>query len=74
MSAGPPRLAVWLLECRLSGDWREFILGDLEEEFEVRRNASPIAARRWFWSQTLRCLAAPPPTACIPASESFTTE
>jgi predicted permease len=65
---------VWLLERRLSGDWREFILGDLEEEFEVRRNASPFEARRWFWGQTLRCLAAAPPTGRIPASESFTTE
>jgi len=33
----------------LSADWREFVLGDLEEEFSARRAVSPSAARRWFW-------------------------
>jgi len=51
-----------LLARRLSGEWREFVLGDLEEEFQTRAGTSPPAARRWFWRQTLRCLAAPPPT------------
>jgi putative ABC transport system permease protein len=57
-----PRLALSLLARRLSGEWREFVLGDLEEEFQTRAGTSPPAARRWFWRQTLRCLAAPPPT------------
>jgi len=53
----PPRLAVWLLTYRLRAEWREFVIGDLEEEFHARAVASPSAARRWFWRQTIRCLA-----------------
>jgi putative ABC transport system permease protein len=56
-----PRLAVALLTRRLSAEWRDFVLGDLAEEFQARCSASPSAARRWFWWQTVRCLAAPPP-------------
>ena len=57
----PPRLAIWLLTRRLSVEWREFVVGDLEEEFKKRSGDSPLASRAWFWWQTLRCLAAPPP-------------
>ena len=57
----PPRLAARLLSARLSPEWREFVIGDLEEEFAVRCATSPSAARRWFWWQTMRCLVAPPP-------------
>jgi predicted permease len=46
---------------RLSAEWREFVIGDLEEEFAARSTALPGAARMWFWWQTVRCLAAPPP-------------
>jgi putative ABC transport system permease protein len=53
----PPRLALWLLTCRLRAEWREFVVGDLEEEFHARAAMSPSAARRWFWRQTIRCLA-----------------
>jgi putative ABC transport system permease protein len=60
MTTPPPRLAVWLLTQRLSDDWRDFVLGDLEEEFDGRAAASPRAARRWFWRQALRCAVAPP--------------
>lgn len=56
----PPRLAVWLLNTRVSPEWREFVVGDLEEEFRTRDGHSPVAARAWFWWQTIRCLAAPP--------------
>jgi predicted permease len=59
--AHPPPLAVWLLTRRLSAEWREFVLGDLAEEFETRCGRSPAAARAWFWWQAIRCLAAPPP-------------
>lgn len=52
----PPRLALRLLEWRLPRDWHDFVAGDLEEEFHARAAASPRAARRWFWRQTLRCL------------------
>ena len=57
----PPRLAIWLLTRRLSVDWCDFVVGDLEEEFATRCADSPVAARAWFWWQTMRCLAAPPP-------------
>src|SRR3989454_10295716 len=57
----PPRLAIWLLTRRLSAEWRDFVVGDLEEEFAARRGDSPVAAHAWFWWQTMRCLAAPPP-------------
>ena len=63
----PPRLAIWLLTIRLSAEWRDFVVGDLEEEFATRSElaarsgVSPVAARAWFWWQTIRCVAAPPP-------------
>ena len=60
MTPNPPRLAVWLLSLRLSPEWRDFVLGDLEEEFVARRHSSPPAAVRWFWWQTIRCVCAPP--------------
>jgi len=55
-----PRLASWLLARRLSSDWREFVLGDLHEEFAERARRSPFHARLWFWRQAIRCLAFPP--------------
>jgi hypothetical protein len=64
----PPRLGVWLLRHRLSSEWRDFILGDLEEEFHDRAAASPSAARRWFWWQAIRCAIAPPPTSSAPVA------
>jgi len=60
-TADPPRLAIWLLTRRLSAEWRDFVVGDLEEEFATRSGDSPGAAHAWFWWQTMRCLAAPPP-------------
>jgi predicted permease len=60
-TTGSPRLAIWLLTRRLSVEWRDFVVGDLEEEFRKRSGDSPLAGRAWFWWQTLRCLAAPPP-------------
>jgi putative ABC transport system permease protein len=56
----PPRFAIWLLTIRLRDEWRDFVLGDLEEEFATRSGDSPLAARGWFWWQTMRCLVAPP--------------
>jgi putative ABC transport system permease protein len=56
----PPRLAIWLLTMRLSAEWCDFIVGDLEEEFATRSGDSPVAANAWLWWQTMRCLAAPP--------------
>ena len=56
----PPSIAVRLLASRLSREWRDYVLGDLEEEFRTHAAVSPSAARAWYWRQTLRCLAAPP--------------
>jgi putative ABC transport system permease protein len=55
-----PRLALWLLTARLTPEWHDFVVGDLEEEFRVRAAISPAAARRWLWWQTVRCLLMPP--------------
>jgi putative ABC transport system permease protein len=63
----PPRLAIWLLTRRLSAEWRDFVVGDLEEEFRTRSGDSPVAACAWFWWQTMRCLAAPPPVRANPS-------
>jgi putative ABC transport system permease protein len=60
-TTNPPWLAIWLLTRRLSAEWCEFVVGDLEEEFARRRGDSAVAAHAWFWWQTMRCLAAPPP-------------
>jgi predicted permease len=57
----PPRLAIWLLNRRLPNEWCDFVVGDLQEEFATRSSDSPLAARGWFWWQTMRCLATPLP-------------
>jgi predicted permease len=56
-----PRGAAWLLARRLPPEWLDFVTGDLEEEFEMRRAIAPVGARAWVWWQTLRCVIAPPP-------------
>ena len=55
----PPRLARWLLRSFLPSHIREFVTGDLDEEFRryVTLELSPRQARHWYWSQTLRSLA-----------------
>jgi putative ABC transport system permease protein len=73
MSPDLPRLAVWLLAQRLSAEWLEFVLGDLEEEFRERCTASRWAARCWFWRQTIRCVTAPPPEARRSSSARLST-
>jgi predicted permease len=60
MIPAPPSFPERLLARRLSPEWRDYVLGDLEEEFHARAAASPSAARRWYWRQAIRCLAAPP--------------
>ena len=56
MTGRPPRLALWLLTRRVSSEWRDFVIGDLAEEFVTRQAVAPGAARRWFWRQTIRSL------------------
>jgi hypothetical protein len=62
----PARLAMWLLSRGLPAEWRDFIVGDLQEEFAKRSDSSPFAAHVWLWWQTMRCLAAPPPVRTNP--------
>ena len=54
----PPRIAVWLVGCRLTHNEREFTLGDLHEEFgEIAQWRGLQSARRWYWRQAMRiCL------------------
>ena len=63
-----PAWPIWLLTRRLSNAWRDFVIGDLEEEYQTRRLRSPLAARSWFWRQTVRCLMAPPPVHYTPVA------
>lgn len=65
-SSRPPALAIWLLTLRLADEWREFVIGDLEEEFVSRAVRAPIGARVWFWSQTIRALVKSFPALKVP--------
>jgi putative ABC transport system permease protein len=56
MTPAPPRVAAWIASLRLGEDRREFVLGDLEEEFAARAAISAAGARRWYWRQALLCL------------------
>lgn len=56
----PPWIAGQLLSWRLAPEWRDFVLGDLEEEFRARAAVSPSGARWWYWRQASRCLVRPP--------------
>jgi predicted permease len=57
----PPAFALLLLRLVLPRRHREFVIGDLIEEFEQRverASAEESDARWWFWSQTCGSLAA----------------
>ena len=61
---GPPlllRLVQWLLRLRLTAEWTEFVLGDLEEEYHRRRRRSPFDASAWLLRQAAQCLWSPAP-------------
>jgi len=70
-SVRPPYLAEWILRHAASPDDARWIAGDLHEELIERATSqSPAAARRWYWSQTIRSIlpllarriiASPPP-------------
>jgi hypothetical protein len=53
----PPALVCWLLESVVPTRYREAMLGDLIEEYNLRaKSASPLAASRWLWSQACRSI------------------
>ena len=50
----PPRLARWLVTAFVRGPEREFLLGDLEEQFRITMAASGrLAASRQYWGQAI---------------------
>jgi len=61
----PPSLPARLLARRLSREWADYVLGDLEEEFRARATVSRRAASLWYWRQAIRCLTTPPGNAAI---------
>ncbi|RPI20082.1 MAG: ABC transporter permease [Acidobacteria bacterium] len=59
----PPRVARWLLSVLVPRKNREFILGDLDEEFHrlVEEPFGLPGAHRWYWKQAWKCVANPVP-------------
>lgn len=55
--AVPPRVAQWIISVASPVAEREFLLGDIEEQFAERAGEDPAAARRWYWRQAKRTLA-----------------
>jgi len=54
----PPALVRWLLESVVPARYREAMLGDLIEKYNLRaESASPPIAARWIWSQACRSVA-----------------
>jgi hypothetical protein len=50
-------LANWMLACALAPDDRQCVLGDLAEEYVVRRRyTSRTSAAWWYWTQVLRSI------------------
>ena len=50
-----PRLLLWLL---MRGEAREFVVGDIDEEFfeHILPTATAREARRWYWGQVLHSI------------------
>jgi hypothetical protein len=59
VNTDPPRLAAALLRRLLTRAEHECVAGDLEEEYrQLVVAGSRYRARRWYWRQTLRSIAA----------------
>ena len=56
MTSNPPAIARLLLRLSVRGAGKEFILGDLDEEYRryVLPKIGSRMARRWYWSQAIR--------------------
>ena len=66
----PPRLARWLLELRVPEPDREFLTGDLLEEYHRRARGDSSGANRWFWGEVLRLLPRSWPRPVIAVNDS----
>ena len=56
-SPGPGRVALWILKPIVPKVYREALIGDLLEEYEIVIVVSgPANASRWFWGQVLRSI------------------
>jgi len=56
-SLRPPPLAAWLVELFASADKAESILGDLHEESsDICSKSGVVAARRWYWRQSVKTI------------------
>lgn len=53
-----PRVASWLFSWLVPKDYREPLMGDLAEEYELRAKASSSAALKWYLRQI--CASIPP--------------
>lgn len=49
----PPRVAFMLIHRIIPNSLKDFILGDMQEEFTDLLTESPQKARYWYWRQTL---------------------
>lgn len=53
----PPRSAEWLIVLFADSDEAHLMLGDLSEEFfRLASQSGRVAARQWYWRQTLKSL------------------
>lgn len=53
----PPLLAAGLVELFASAEQAESIIGDLQEEFsDVASKSGVVAARRWYWRQSVKTI------------------
>ena len=57
MATTPPRFARFLMRRLLPRGAREFVVGDLDEEFRRFASRDGSNARRWYWSQAVRSIA-----------------
>ena len=73
MDTRPPRIARWLLGRLLPRAAREYVIGDLDEEYA--RHVAPsgrVRARTWYWSHALRSIVQTrDPESVMPQPDSF---
>ena len=72
----PPKLARWFLQLFIPKNIREFVLGDLEEEFRRRADSHNgiRRARSWYWLQILHWIFPQKPKPVTPVQKSRKSE